>query len=484
MSIETTIKTKVVRALRWSAGARFSAQIGTWAVTIYVIRILSPEDYGLMSMAAVFMGFAQMANELGVIPALIQTKEKDEYLVRQVFGVVIISNAVLFIVMYLSAPLIAAFFGEENLTSIVRVLSLTLPIGSLSAVPLALLQRDIRFKGISIVEFTAMILGSLVTLALASLGYGVWSLVVGNLTVLTTKTVGILIISRFHILPVFRFRGLRHIFSFGAKITGQRILWYINSQIDVIIVGKLLGNQALGIYSVAFHLATLPMSKVMNIVNQVTFPAYSRLQNDKTLASEYFLKSVQLSFLIFVPILWGLSSVSADFVDVFIGKKWAGAEIVIQLIALVIPFRTLSMLLAPLTDGLGRPGLGLRNLFTFSATIPVAIFIGTYWGLVGVCVGLLIASALALVINFRRSLPVIGISAADLIAAIAPSAISGIVMYAAVVAVRMYVVPDESAALRLAILIATGATVYIAMTLLLNRDTARQSVALMIGAKA
>ena len=258
----------------------------------------------------------------------------------------------------------------------------------------------------------------------------------------------------------------------------------MNQQADVLLVGKLLGPQALGIYSVAFQLATLPMSKVMGIVNQVTFPAYSRLQNDKTLAADYFLKSIQFSFLIFVPILWGISCVAADFVDVFLGEKWAEATIVLQLVALVIPFHSLSMLLATPLIGLGHPGIALRNTATLTLILPLAIFIGTSWGLVGVCVSLLFAWLVALVINFYRSLPVIGISPTDLIAAMVPSAISGIVMYAAVVAVRTYIVPDESAIMRLIILIATGATVYTAMTLLLNRDAARQSVSLMIGAKA
>ena len=283
---------------------------------------------------------------------------------------------------------------------------------------------------------------------------------------------------------MFRFAGLRPVFLFGAKLTGQKLLWYVNQQADVLLVGKLLGPQALGIYSVAFQLATLPMSKVMGIVNQVTFPAYSRLQNDKTLAADYFLKSIQFSFLIFVPILWGISCVAADFVDVFLGEKWAEATIVLQLVALVIPFHSLSMLLATPLIGLGHPGIALRNTATLTLILPLAIFIGTSWGLVGVCVSLLFAWLVALVINFYRSLPVIGISPTDLIAAMVPSAISGIVMYAAVVAVRTYIVPDESAIMRLIILIATGATVYTAMTLLLNRDAARQSVSLMIGAKA
>ena len=163
----------------------------------------------------------------------------------------------------------------------------------------------------------------------------------------------------------------------------------------------------------------------------------------------------------------------------FLGSKWEDAKIVLQLVTLIIPLRVLSMLLGPLLDGLGHPGLGLRNLLTFTATIPLAVFVGTNWGLFGVCVGLLAASCFALAINFHRSLPVINISAGELIGAIAPSAISACAMYAAVIIVGTYVVADATTILRLMIRIATGVTVYTAMTLLFNRDTVLQAIALI-----
>ena len=467
--------------MRWSAAARFSAQIGTWAITLYVIRILSPEHYGLMSMASILMGFSMLVNELGVIPALIQRRDVNEYMIRQVFGFVLISNFLLFILLYLFAPYFSLFFEQSQLTLIVRVLSLSLLISALSAVPMALLQREIRFKGISVVEFVAMIFASLTTLLMATLGFGVWALVIGNISLITAKTVGILIVSRFRLLPVFRFHGLREIFVFGAKITGQRILWQVNSQVDVLLVGKLLGNQALGIYSVAFQLATLPMSKVMSIVNQVAFPAYSRLQQDAGLAAEYFLKSIRLACLIFFPLLWGFSSVSEEFVDAFLGHKWEDAKIVLRLITLTIPLRVMANLLAPLTDGLGHPGLGLRNLLTSTAIIPVAVLIGIQWGLVGICAGLIVAYSTALLINFRRSFRVLNIRPREFVNAVTPSAFSAGVMYLMVTIVGTYVVADASAISRLAILIMTGVMVYLALTFLFNRETVFRAYDLIRG---
>ena len=110
-----TLKSQVITAMRWTAGARFSAQLGTWAITIYVIRLLSPEDYGLMSMAAILMAFTTMINEFGVIQALIQKETIDEYLTRQVFGFIVILNIAILIIVILIAPYFADFFGNEQL---------------------------------------------------------------------------------------------------------------------------------------------------------------------------------------------------------------------------------------------------------------------------------------------------------------------------------------------------------------------------------
>ena len=476
-----SIKVEVLSALRWSAAGRLAGQLGSWAATIYVIRILNPADYGLMGMASILIGLAALFNELGVIPALIQSRHLDECVIRQLFGFVITSTIFIFCVLFVAAPLFSTFFDEPRLTAVTRALAVTMVIGGVSAVPNALLERSLQFKGLSVVEFSAMALGSGTTLVLAIRGFGVWSLVIGNIVTTTAKTIGVLVVSRFHLSPIFRLQGLRSMFVFGANITGQRVLWYVNSSADVLLVGKLLGDQALGVYSVAFQLATLPVSKMFGIVNRVAFPAYARIQGDNRQARDYFITSVKLSWLLFCPVLWGMSSVSHEFVQVFMGGNWAEASIVLALIPLVVPFRVISLLMAPLTDGLGRPDIGLLNLATFTLLIPIAVLIGTFWGLTGVCIGLIIASASALLINFRRSLGLLGLDLSVLFGAIFPTVIAGVVMYLAVWLVKTFVLAGAGAAapLQLCGEIVAGIITYSAMTFLVNRSAVRQCLALM-----
>ena len=155
-----SIKVEVLSALRWSAAGRLAGQLGSWAATIYVIRILNPADYGLMGMASILIGLAALFNELGVIPALIQSRHLDERIVKQLFGFVITSTIFIFCVLFAAAPLFSTFFDEPRLTSVTRALAVTMVIGGVSAVPNALLERSLQFKGLSVVEFSAMALGS------------------------------------------------------------------------------------------------------------------------------------------------------------------------------------------------------------------------------------------------------------------------------------------------------------------------------------
>jgi teichuronic acid exporter len=469
-----SVKADVLNALRWTAAGRLAAQVVSWAITIYVIRILQPSDYGLMSMASILMPFATLLYELGLVPALIQARQVDEELVRQLLGFVLASTLLVFCVLFLAAPVLAAFFGEPRLTPITRVLAVGMVIGSVSAVPNALLERQLQFRGLSIVEFSAVIIGSAVTLALAMASFGVWSLVAGNLVAATIKTVGICIVSQFWLTPMFGLARLRSIARFGANITGQRILWYAYSTVDVLLIGKLLGDHALGVYSVALQLALLPASKMFGILNRVAFPAYAQLQHDTEQARDYFIGSVRLVWLVFCPMLWGLSSVSPDFVQVFLGQSWGEAVVVLTLIPLIVPFRIILLLIAPVTDGLGRPDIGLRNLLTSTALIPLGILLGIRGGLPGVCVGLIIASIVALAINSRRSLGLLQLRLQTLLLAIAPTAIAGGFMYACVSLARTVGFVDSPPLWRLCGSVMTGIAVYTAVSYLINRGVIRE----------
>jgi len=464
-----TVKAQAITALKWTASARLSAQAISWAVTIYVVRILTPEDYGLMSMAIVFLALAILVNGIGVVPAFVQRKHVDRNLEQQVFGFLIVSNALLFLALQIGAPYFAAFFEQERLTAIIRVLAFSLLIGCVSTVKVASLQRALQFKGLSRVDFVSTVMGSFATLAFALSGFGVWALVLGFLFTILLKTIGLLLIDHKWVGPVFRFGSVMGLASFGAKMTAQQVVFYFNSNIDIVIVGKFLGNTVLGAYSTGFSLSMLPVSKTMGILSQVVFPAFAHLQDDIKRAKNYVLRGMRLTALVFFPVLWGLSSISSEFVEVVLGSQWQVAEIVLLTLPLAIPFRAIQFLLEPVLNGLGRSTVALANNLTFAVVTPVAVALGLSWGLTGISLtmaaGMLVGTSLSL----HRSLRVLQSGFHDLIAVLGPAALAAAIMYAAVFSARSLLPDDLDGIRRLVVLVLVGGVVYCAATLVVNR---------------
>ena len=476
-----TVSADVLHAFRWNAAGRIIAQLGNWLITIFVIRLLTPTDYGLMGLAAVLMGLCVLVNDIGAVPALIQRPTINTELTRKIFAFVLLTNVILYLIAFVGAPHFAGFFGEPRLTAIVRVFTVMLLVEAAAAIPSALLRRDLKFKQISLIDFAATMIGSLTVLALAAAGYGVWSLVFGALIKSVCNSLGLLGVTGFHQLPLFRFSGLTEVFSFGSKVSGAGIIWYFNRNVNSFLIGKILGDHALGLFSVANNLALMPATKVTQLSQQIAFAAYSRIQHDRATVLKYFFESMRLGTFFFFPVCWGMSAVAPELVDVVLGLKWHAAIPVVQIVALGVPYRALLIMTEPLVNGIGKPEVSLKNTLTITAICPGAMIIGVHWGLVGLCVfslgGLLAAGA----INLRRSLAVVDASCVQLFFVCLPSFTAATVMYAAVLAARTSIFGGLAPVWRLIALVILGVLVYGIMTLSFNRQTAMRSLQLLRG---
>lgn len=465
-----TLREQVLSGLKWTAGAKLGGQIITWGITLMVIRLLSPEDYGLLAMATVFLAFLLMMAEVGLGPALVQKQDVDEVSLRQTFGIVIVVNLSLLVALNLLAPLIARFFEDERLVQILPVLSLQFLIIAITIVPEVQLQRKLEFKNLSLIDLTAAVSSSVLTLLLAFAHYGVWALVCGSLFAGVWKAVAINVMAPFRVLPSFSWRGMRGVLVFGGNITMARLLWFFFTQIDVVIVGKLLGKEMLGLYSIAMHLASLPVQRVSGILNQVAFPVFSRFQHDREKLGDFIIKAMRtLSFIAF-PILWGISSIASEIVSLFLGQRWENAILPLQLLSLMMPLRMLNNFLPSVTDALGRPDIGLKNVLLASIVMPISFMIGSQWGVNGVAMAWVTIYPVLFLINTRRMLSIVGLQLRDLLSAIVPTMGSAAGMYAAVWAARSLLSNDISQLTKLLVMILIGALVYGILTLFFNRS--------------
>jgi len=476
-----TFRSQILSGLRWIAGVSLLGQLVSWSVTIVVMRILSPADYGLLAMATVLVNFLGMMAQFGVGAAAIQASDMDDAKLRQIFGLVIVINAGLFLLLFLAAPLIAWFFDEQRLVAIVRALGVQFILMMFTVIPSAQLSRQLKFKGQSLVDLSGVIVSSLTALVCALSGLGVWALVWASLFMQAWRVVGYSLISPFWQRPDFRLHGTRQFLWFGGNLTVSRILWFFYSQADIIIAGKLLGKDLLGVYSVSLQLASLPVTRLSSIINQVAFPAFARIQHERDRFASNFLLAIRvLSFTAF-PVLWGMSSIAPEIVALLLGEKWREAVLPLQLLPLMMPLNMLAMFMNTAAQGIGRADIALKQVLLASAVMPIAFLIGVQWGVLGLSLAWIVALPAVLWGALVVFLPIIGLRVKDVLYAISRPALAALGMYTAVAFVRSMMDSGTQMIMQMMILIITGALAYGALALALNRAGCREIMSLMKG---
>ena len=466
-----TFSKRILAGFGWTAGGRFLGQLVAWGVSIVVIRILSPDDYGLLAMATVLTGFVALFSELGLGWAVVHAREVDATTLRKVFGLIILVNGALTALAFGVAPLVASFFGEQRLTELIRVIAIQFLIVAPGVIPDAILQRELEFKRRSLVELSATIAGGAATLGLALAGFGVWALVYGSLLAITWRTVGINIVRPFLHLPSLRFTGLGKLFAFGGYVALSRVLLYLYLQADMVIGGRFLGKEQIGYYAVGMNLASLPMQRISVILNEVAFPAFARIQDERERVGQYLLRSIRMLSLFGFSVFWGIAAVAPEIVSVLLGDKWEPAILPLQLLALVMPVRMIGQLMPPTLQGVGEAKLVARNQLLACSVLTLAFLAGVQFGIVGLSGAWLIAFPVVFLANLRTWLPVLGLRAGQLLGAMAGPAIAGAGMFAIVAAVRAQGLVGGP--YRLLLFVLVGAVSYAALSLLVNRETLR-----------
>jgi O-antigen/teichoic acid export membrane protein len=382
---DQALKDKAVRGVVWYGGSRAALQLLSWVLTIAVARVLVPGDYGLFGMCSVYTGLVDFLNELGFGAAIVQRKEVSEDDLHTLFWFSVIVSVLIYGLTYLAAPLVAAFYRHEHVTEVLRVLGLVFILTNLRLVPWNLLTRAVDFKRRSIIEVVSNMLGVVSTFLLARGGWGVWSLVLGVLV--REGVLCVLVFAQSHWRPQLRFAwvNLRKLSSFSLNLSGARIAWYLYDNSDRLIIGRYLGEQTLGYYTLALRLTTELSGRVLSIINQVAFPVYSRLQDDHERLKSYFLMSVQLACLIIIPFLAGLSLVSADVIPLLLKPKWAPMIPSLNIMCWAAMAMMINSLSAPLVLAKGRTALLLKFNLLNLAVMPAAFYLATRFGLQAIC---------------------------------------------------------------------------------------------------
>jgi teichuronic acid exporter len=280
-------------------------------------------------------------------------------------------------------------------------------------------------------------------------------------------------------LPHFSLKGMKKIMSFGGFVSLNGILWFFFTRADNFIIGKGLGSELLGYFSVGSYFSRVPMEKISPIVNQVIFPAFARIQDDRKMARAYFLKAVRITSLVAFPSLWGVSSIASELVDILLGKRWQPSTVTIQLLSLVVPVFLIRNMISPIMMGMGRADIAFKNSLFGAILLPLSILIAMYWGLVGVSLAWVIALPLVLWENLFRIRPVLEITILEVFGAMRKSFLAAVCMYAAIMAVKGFLLLDPKSIGTLVLLIITGVTVYVGTITILHEEGCREVLAVV-----
>jgi len=476
---------RVNSAVFWRSGTQILAQMISWTATLAVIRILEPSDYGLFAMTAVVLAFLNFLNGYGFVSALIQSDQVDPTRVRQAFGMLILLNGALASIQFFAlAPLAAAYYEEQLIADMLRWQSLIYLSTPFLILPEAMLMRNLDFKRPAIINLLTAAVGATVSLILALNDYGVWTLVCAPISMFWCRAILLTVSTRFLVKPSFDFRGSGNMFGFGMALLAAQAFFIMQSQSDIFIAGRHFDAHDLGLYAEALFLTQLFAVKFVPPLNEVAFPAYARLQDNRPALTLGFLKAVRLVMLVACPLYLGMAISAEPFVETLMGPKWIEAARLVATLALAMPFLTLQILFAPALNAVGLPRLPLHINFAGALLMPAVYLIAIRYGALGLAAGWLVSVPLLLAFTIHKAKPHIGFTVRQLASAVSPglAAAAGMAVatWAADYAVMTYMCRDMPAPLHLALLTLTGGVSYVALLWFGSRPTALEVINLMV----
>lgn len=464
----------LMHGVAWTGALKWATQIFSWAATLVIARLLTPEDYGILVMANVYLGFISLVNEFGLGPAIIRQRDLTEDQISAIGGVSVGLSVALMAVSAIVAGPIAAFYEEEAVRWVIIALSVTFLTTGLRVLPRALLTRDLRFKRVAAIDAVESISSMLITLVLAALGFRYWSLVLGGVLSSSLAT-GVALKWRPHRRHWPRdFEQVRPSLLYGWHIVVSRFAWYLYSNADFAVVGRMFGKTNAGGYGFAWTLASIPVTRISALVMQVTPAIFSAVQDSKEQLARYFLRLSEGLALITLPFSVGVSLVAREFVLVALGPEWRPAIVPLQLLAFYAGFRSITTLHPQVMMAVGRSREQMRYSLLALVIMPPLFYLGgKLGGMSGVAWAWIVGYPLVMIPPYRAVFEITGLTFSKYFAALWPSILGSAAMAAAVLGVTR-LLPEDMAPVELLIVKAViGAAVYAAMVFGLQRDRLR-----------
>lgn len=474
LSTEHGLSRIAANAMVWRYGTYFLSKLLIFISTVILARLLTKDDFGVVGFAITTITFLEVLS-VGTGPALVYYP-KDERTTATAFWLAQIVGIILFILSWVLAPLIASFFRDDRVIMVVRVLALTFPINAFGDIHSSLLQKQLEFNKIFIPEILLAVVKGGVSIVLAIIGYGEWSLILGQIIGSLVWSATFWIIESWRPSLFFDFSIARFVFDYGAKYISANIISMIVLNLDYLLVGRYLGAEALGVYTLAFRLPDLLILQFANLLGKVLFPLYTRMRDIPGSLARGFLTTTRYVSLITVPLGLGLALVAQPLVMVFFSEKWISAIPVIRAISVYVIFTSFAYNAGSAYKADGRP----QVITWLEITRLVILFPALWWAttqansIVAVGWSQAFVAFLASVFDLAMASYLLEVRFNKLLIALRPSLISGFFMALIVIGV-LFASRTMPYWIQLSLSLLIGAASYIGVLWLFQRDVIRET---------
>lgn len=465
---EERLKTRAKKGFVWNTVERFATNGIQFLLTIILARLLSPEDYGIIAMPAIFLALAQVLIDSGFANALIRKTDLNDNDLSTAFYFNIVVGLVAYLLLFLASPLIAVFFNTPILSLLLKVTALVVFINSLGIVQQAVMTKNMDFKTQAIISTLSTIVSGAVGIWMAYNSYGVWSLVFQQISAALIRVVMLWLLGNWHPLRVWSKESFLYLWTFGNKVVIIGFLDTIYNNVYAFVIGKKYNANDLGNYTRAQHFVDMPVNNLNGIIQRVTFPLLSEIQEDNERLGSIYLKIIKITSILINPLMLGLAAMANPLIISLLGEEWIGSVLLFQILCIAkiwTPFNAINMNLLQVK---GRTDLQLKLEIVKKTVITIVLVCTICGGVVILVAGFALCTLIAFMINTYYTNRIIGISFIKQIKTIMPSFVISLGVVLSILLVNM-LLNNNYAELVLDIFV--GITVYFSLSIFIEKET-------------
>jgi len=463
-----TLQQKSVRGIKWQISTEVLARAIRLATMFVLAHLLLPADFGLIGMALIFTQLAYVLFDLGLSVPLIQKKDLQPIHYQTTFTIFLVLALIFYSLLFLFAPLIAQFFKNDQLIAILRWLSLVFFLYAFRGIPSVRLTKQLRFRALGILQLSSTLIYALIAASMAVMGFGVWSFVLAIIGQEVVFTLGSIVVLKEWYGLKFSRAALAELSSFGGTVFLTRIVGYLNVNLPNIVIGRWLGETALGYYSVGYQLVDFPVQRISKNVLRVMFPTFSRVQDQPLEFNRLYQETVRGILLVILPLFTGMAFIAPEFVQIFYGDKWRPLIPILQILTVVGLARSLWTLASVVVLAKGKPEKELKMNLIYFVLLTLVLFVSLFHGLLMVVTGVAIVIFALTVLFLIQSTKLMQFPLPQWIKTVRTSVVSSFVMAASLWLVRILIPQAVGVAGRLILLFVVGIVVYFLSAFLLE----------------